>query len=41
MSKVDIYMVEFVSYIVFFVLEILNLEEEFIKKEIERIDELK
>ncbi|OOM16311.1 oligoendopeptidase F [Clostridium saccharobutylicum] len=41
MSKVDIYMAELASYTAFFVPEILNLEEEFIKKEIERIDELK
>lgn len=41
MSKIDIYMAELASYTAFFVPEILNLEQEFIKKEIERIDELK
>lgn len=41
MSKVDIYMAEFASYTAFFVPEILSLDDGFIDKEIERIDELK
>ena len=41
MSKVDIYMAEFASYTAFFVPEILSLEDGFIDKEIERIDDLK
>lgn len=41
MSKIDIYMAEFSSYTAFFVPEILSLEDKFIEKEIERIDDLK
>ncbi len=41
MSKIDIYMAEFASYTAYFVPEILSLEDGFIEKEIERLDELK
>lgn len=41
MSKIDIYMAEFSGYTAYFVPEILSLEDGFIEKEINRIDELK
>ena len=41
MNKIDIYMAEFSSYTAFFVPEILALEDGFVEKEINRIDELK
>jgi oligoendopeptidase F len=41
MSKIDIYMAEFASYTAFFVPEILSLEDNFIKDEMNRLDELK
>ncbi|GAA0077527.1 oligoendopeptidase F [Clostridium sp. CTA-5] len=41
MSKIDIYMAEFAGYTSFFVPEILSLDDGFIEKEIEKLDELK
>ena len=41
MSKIDIYMAEFSGYTAYFVPEILSLEDGFIEKEINRLDELK
>ena len=41
MSKIDIYMAEFSGYTAYFVPEILSLEDVFIEKEINRLDELK